>query len=150
MSSSPQKGWANIFLFLAFNITLFLASNVVVQKVFGSLIEQVFVKLLISGGVAVPNWEGNQEDAEEENDDDSQEQLQQAWRRMARLIQDTVRNEMGNSHPWSMGGGEEAKWERTMEFTKNVVRDMMEQNKTKDKDPLLEDNIPIDGISWDL
>ena len=46
-----------------------------------------------------------------------------------------------------MGGGEEAKWERTMEFTKNVVRDMMEQNKTKDKDPLLEDNIPIDGIS---
>ena len=53
MSSSPQKGWANIFLVISVTITLFLASNVIVQKALGTLIDEVYIKLLISGGVAV-------------------------------------------------------------------------------------------------
>ena len=53
MSSSPQKGWANIFLLIAVTITLFLASNVLVQKIFGTIISQVYIKLLISGLVAL-------------------------------------------------------------------------------------------------
>ena len=35
MSSSPQKGWANIFLVISVSLTLFLASNVIVLKVEG-------------------------------------------------------------------------------------------------------------------
>lgn len=38
MSSSPQKGWANIFLLISVTITMFLASNVLIQKLFGHLI----------------------------------------------------------------------------------------------------------------
>ena len=53
MSSSPQKGWANIFLLIAVTITLLLASNVLVQKIFGTIISQVYIKLLISGLVAL-------------------------------------------------------------------------------------------------
>ena len=37
MGSSPQKGWANIFLVLSVTITLFLASNVILSKIFSVL-----------------------------------------------------------------------------------------------------------------
>jgi len=52
MSSSPQKGWSNVFLFVSVLITLFLASNVLIQKVFGGLIA-VYVKFLVAGGLAL-------------------------------------------------------------------------------------------------
>merc|ERR1712130_215365 len=39
MSSSPQKGWANIFLVISVSLTLFLASNVFIQKLFGHLLD---------------------------------------------------------------------------------------------------------------
>ena len=37
MGSSPQKGWANIFLIISVTITLFLASNVILGKIFSVL-----------------------------------------------------------------------------------------------------------------
>jgi len=53
MSASPQKRWANIFLFLSVSITLFLSSNVFIQKMFGHLMSGVQTKLCIAGSVAV-------------------------------------------------------------------------------------------------
>jgi len=53
MSASPQKSWANIFLFLSVSITLFLSSNVFIQKLFGHLMSGVQTKLCIAGSVAV-------------------------------------------------------------------------------------------------
>ena len=44
MGSSPQKGWANIFLVVSVTITLFLASNVILSKIF-SLIAGTTVAL---------------------------------------------------------------------------------------------------------
>ena len=52
MSASPQKSWANIFLFLSVSITLFLSSNVFIQKMFGHLMSGVQTKLCIAGSVA--------------------------------------------------------------------------------------------------
>ena len=52
MSASPQKRWANIFLFLSVSITLFLSSNVFIQKMFGHLMSGVQTKLCIAGSVA--------------------------------------------------------------------------------------------------
>jgi len=53
MSSSPQKGWANIFLVISVSLTLFLTSNVILQKVFGHLLDDPFLKMGIAAGVAV-------------------------------------------------------------------------------------------------
>ena len=53
MSSSPQKGWANIFLVISVSLTLFLASNVFIQKLFGHLLAGPHVKMAIAGGVSV-------------------------------------------------------------------------------------------------
>ena len=44
MGSSPQKGWANVFLVVSVTITLFLASNVILSKIF-SLIAGTTVAL---------------------------------------------------------------------------------------------------------
>lgn len=52
MSSSPQKGWANIFLLISVTITIFLASNVIIQKIFGHLVDSLYVKFAIAGGIA--------------------------------------------------------------------------------------------------
>jgi len=52
MSSSPQKGWANIFLLISVTITLFLASNVFIQKLFGHLLDGVHIKMGIAGIIA--------------------------------------------------------------------------------------------------
>jgi len=52
MATSPQKGWANIFLLISVTITLFLASNVFIQKIFGHLLESVYTKFGIAAGVA--------------------------------------------------------------------------------------------------
>eukprot|EP00092_Neocalanus_flemingeri_P007784 GFUD01008404.1.p1 GENE.GFUD01008404.1~~GFUD01008404.1.p1 ORF type:complete len:574 (-),score=113.54 GFUD01008404.1:1319-3040(-) len=52
MASSPQKGWANIFLLISVTITLFLASNVCIQKLFGHLLEGVYTKIGIAGGIS--------------------------------------------------------------------------------------------------
>lgn len=51
MSSSPQPGWANLFLLASVTITLFLASNVIIQKVLGSVIG-VSVRLGLAVGCA--------------------------------------------------------------------------------------------------
>jgi hypothetical protein len=53
MSSSPQPGWANMFLLSSVTITLFLASNVIIQKVFGTVLTGVSVRLGVAVGVAV-------------------------------------------------------------------------------------------------
>jgi hypothetical protein len=52
MNSSPQKGWANIFLLFSVTITIFLASNVIIQKLFGHLVDGVYIKFGIAGGIA--------------------------------------------------------------------------------------------------
>jgi len=52
MTSSPQKGWANIFLLISVTITLFLASNVVITKLFGHLLDGVYTKMGIALGIA--------------------------------------------------------------------------------------------------
>jgi Mn2+/Fe2+ NRAMP family transporter len=52
MNKSPQKGWANIFLFVSVTITVFLTSNVLIQKILGSLIPVTY-KLIISLCVAI-------------------------------------------------------------------------------------------------
>jgi len=38
MEESPQRWWANLFLFISVLITLFLASNVIIQKILGTLV----------------------------------------------------------------------------------------------------------------
>jgi len=53
MSSSPQKGWANIFLLISVTITIFLASNVIIQKVFGHLVDSLYLKFGIAGVISV-------------------------------------------------------------------------------------------------
>merc|ERR1712183_538826 len=53
MASSPQPGWANVFLLVSVSITLFLASNVIIQKIFGTILTGVTVRLGIAIGVAV-------------------------------------------------------------------------------------------------
>jgi len=53
MSSSPQKGWANIFLLISVTITIFLASNVIIQKVFGHLVDGIHIKFGIAGGISL-------------------------------------------------------------------------------------------------
>ena len=53
MSSSPQPGWANVFLVSSVSITLFLASNVIIQKIFVTILTAVSVRLGIGIGVAV-------------------------------------------------------------------------------------------------
>jgi len=53
MSSSPQKGWANIFLLISVTITIFLASNVMIQKIFGHLLDGVHLKFAIAGGISL-------------------------------------------------------------------------------------------------
>merc|ERR1719445_640563 len=54
MSSSPQKGWANIFLLISVTITLFLASNVFIHKLFGHLLDGlVHLKFIVAACVAV-------------------------------------------------------------------------------------------------
>jgi len=53
MSSSPQKGWANIFLLISVTITIFLASNVIIQKVFGHLVDGIYIKFGIAGGISL-------------------------------------------------------------------------------------------------
>merc|ERR1719234_385799 len=53
MSSSPQKGRANIFLVISVSLTLFLTSNVILQKVFGHLLDDPFLKMGIAAGVAI-------------------------------------------------------------------------------------------------
>merc|ERR1711971_1086639 len=53
MASSPQKGWANIFLVISVSLTLFLTSNVILQKVFGHLLDDPFLKMGIAAGVAI-------------------------------------------------------------------------------------------------
>jgi len=53
MSSSPQKGWANIFLVISVSLTLFLASNVFIQKLIGHLLAGPHVKMAIAAGVSV-------------------------------------------------------------------------------------------------
>jgi len=54
MHSSPQKGWANIFLLISVTITLFLASNVFIQKLFGHLLDgPVHLNIIIALFVAL-------------------------------------------------------------------------------------------------
>ena len=53
MSSSPQPGWANVFLVSSVSITLFLASNVIIQKIFGTVLTAVSARLGIAIGVAL-------------------------------------------------------------------------------------------------
>ena len=53
MGSSPQKGWANIFLVISVSFTLFLASNVFIQKLFGHLLDGPHLKMAIAGVVTV-------------------------------------------------------------------------------------------------
>ena len=53
MSSSPQPGWANVFLVSSVVITLFLASNVIIQKILGTVLTAVSGRLGVAIGVAV-------------------------------------------------------------------------------------------------
>jgi len=53
MASSPQKGWANIFLLISVTITIFLASNVIIQKLFGHLVDGIAIKFGIAGGISL-------------------------------------------------------------------------------------------------
>jgi Mn2+/Fe2+ NRAMP family transporter len=53
MASSPQKGWANIFLLISVTITIFLASNVIIQKLFGHLVDGISIKFGIAGGISL-------------------------------------------------------------------------------------------------
>jgi len=47
MASSPQKGWANIFLVVSVTITLFLASNVILSKIFSLIAGTTVVLRLV-------------------------------------------------------------------------------------------------------
>jgi len=47
MGSSPQKGWANIFLVVSVTITLFLASNVILSKIFSLIAGTTVVLRLV-------------------------------------------------------------------------------------------------------
>ena len=58
MSSSPQPGWANVFLVSSVSITLFLASNVIIQKIFGTVLTAVSARLGVAIGVAVGGMAG--------------------------------------------------------------------------------------------
>ena len=53
MSSSPQPGWANVFLASSVVIALFLASNVIIQKILGTVLTAVSARLGIAIGLAV-------------------------------------------------------------------------------------------------
>ena len=53
MSSSPQPGWANVFLVSSVIITLFLASNVIIQKILGTVLTAVSGRLGVAIGLAV-------------------------------------------------------------------------------------------------
>ena len=53
MGSSPQPGWANVFLVSSVIITLFLASNVIIQKILGTLLTAVSARLGVAIGLAV-------------------------------------------------------------------------------------------------
>ena len=53
MSSSPQPGWANVFLVSSVIITLFLACNVIIQKILGTVLTAVSARLGVAIGLAV-------------------------------------------------------------------------------------------------
>ena len=53
MASSPQPGWANVFLVSSVIITLFLASNVIIQKILGTVLTAVAARLGVAIGLAV-------------------------------------------------------------------------------------------------
>ena len=53
MKSSPQKSWANVFMFVSVSITVFLTANVLIQKIVGSLVVDVTVRLVTAAVTSI-------------------------------------------------------------------------------------------------
>jgi len=53
MKNSPQKSWANVFMFVSVTITVFLTANVLIQKILGSFLADVTSRLLIAAAAAI-------------------------------------------------------------------------------------------------
>lgn len=53
MKNSPQKSWANVFLYVSVSITVFLTANVLIQKMLGSLLVEETARLVTAAATSV-------------------------------------------------------------------------------------------------